>query len=80
MNDFNFWSDGASITAVIAFFATWIVAIALFNFLGLALGWIPALIVAVVLYFTAPFLYALLGIMWLILMVVLFMYGVSFLV
>lgn len=39
--------------AGIAFFATWIFAFVTFNFLGLVLGWIPALIVAVVIYFTA---------------------------
>lgn len=41
--------------AGIAFFATWIFAFITFNFFGLVLGWIPALIVAVVIYFTAGF-------------------------
>ncbi|MDO4706714.1 MAG: hypothetical protein Q4A98_11005 [Comamonadaceae bacterium] len=49
---------GAWGTVVLSFFATWVVAVVIFNFLGLVLGWIPALLVAVVLYFTAPFLYA----------------------
>lgn len=49
---------GAWGTAIFSFFATWIAAVVVFNFFGLVFGWIPALLVAVVLYFTAPFLYA----------------------
>ncbi|MDO4709724.1 MAG: hypothetical protein Q4B94_07985 [Pseudomonadota bacterium] len=49
---------GAWGTAIFSFFATWVAAVVAFNFFGLVFGWIPALLVAVVLYFTAPFLYA----------------------
>ncbi|OOR87964.1 hypothetical protein [Moraxella bovis] len=56
-DDVSFF-DGAWLSSIIAFFATWVTAIVLFNFFGLVLGWIPALIVAAVVWFTFPFLYA----------------------
>lgn len=56
-DDFSIITSGAFFTAVIAFFGIWAASIFLFNFIGLVLGWIPAAIVAVVLYITAPFLY-----------------------
>lgn len=59
-NDDEDLPKGAWITAIIGFFGTWLFAFVLFNFFGLVLGWIPALIVAVVLFFTAPLLYAIL--------------------
>lgn len=43
----------AIICSAITFFATWIFAIVIFNFFGLVLGWIPAMIVAIVIYFVA---------------------------
>lgn len=79
-NDDNPLWHGAWITAIIAFFGTWIFAFVLFNFLGLVLGWIPALIVAVVVYFTAPFFYLLLDIVFfLIFLTILIMVGAFFL-
>lgn len=39
--------------ACIAFFATWGFSIVTFNFFGLVLGWIPALIVGFVVYFAS---------------------------
>lgn len=59
-NDDDIFWQGAWKTAIIAFLGTWITSIVLFNFLGLVLGWLPALIVAAVVWATFPFLYILL--------------------
>lgn len=76
--DISFF-DGAWFSAVIAFFGTWVTAIVLFNFVGLVLGWLPALIVAIVVWITFPFLYSilysLLGVVIIFLLTALFLFG-----
>jgi len=50
MNNDSWYGIGANITGVIAFFAIWIYAFISWGFLvGLAIGWLPAIIGAFIL-------------------------------
>ena len=55
MDDNNWYTIGAMITGVISFFVIWIYAFFAWGFLiGLAIGWLPAIIGACILGFLWP--------------------------
>jgi len=54
---YGFWP--AAVGAVIGFFAAWICSVDLFGFgVGLAVGWIPSLLAAVLAYYAVRLLWA----------------------
>ncbi|ULJ69585.1 hypothetical protein MIS45_01595 [Wielerella bovis] len=63
------------VCAIIAFICTWVSAIVAFPFLGFVFGWIPAIVMAFIVYVCAEIA---LWLMWLIILVLLVIAGILF--